>query len=127
MAREGSYGSDDIGYRFWDSKSHKVVRSRDDIFNEDSLYQAKAAIDSSNLTKPNQKDQVVLEDSPENLVNKSIFTEHGLSLEITQSLCGSLDTSEGCVNSGSLEDSGRSDEEDSKDRASSKEGGSRTP
>ncbi|GJZ80925.1 retrovirus-related pol polyprotein from transposon TNT 1-94 [Tanacetum coccineum] len=52
------YGSDEIGYRFWDSKSHKVVRSRDVTFNEDSLYGAKAATDSSNLTKPNQKDQV---------------------------------------------------------------------
>ncbi|GJU66257.1 hypothetical protein Tco_1252516 [Tanacetum coccineum] len=47
MAREGSYGSDEIGYRFWDSKSHKVVRSRDVTFNEDSLYEAKAATDSN--------------------------------------------------------------------------------
>ncbi|GKB62179.1 retrovirus-related pol polyprotein from transposon TNT 1-94 [Tanacetum coccineum] len=39
---------------------------------------------------------------------------------------GSLDTSEGSENSGSFEDSGRSDEEDSKDRASSEEGGSET-
>ncbi|GKE42917.1 retrovirus-related pol polyprotein from transposon TNT 1-94, partial [Tanacetum coccineum] len=58
------YGSDEMGYRFWDSKSHKVVRSRDVSFNEDSLYGAKATTDSSNLTKPNQKDQVELEDSP---------------------------------------------------------------
>ncbi|GKF05058.1 retrovirus-related pol polyprotein from transposon TNT 1-94 [Tanacetum coccineum] len=72
------YGSDEMGYRFWDSKSHKVVRSRDATFNEDSLYGAKAATDSSNLTKPNQKDQVVLEDSPKNLANKSIVTKHGL-------------------------------------------------
>ncbi|GJU93869.1 retrovirus-related pol polyprotein from transposon TNT 1-94, partial [Tanacetum coccineum] len=63
------YGSDEMGYRFWDLKSHKVVRSRDVTFNEDSLYGAKAATDLSNLTKPNQKDQVVLEDSPENLTN----------------------------------------------------------
>ncbi|GKA91668.1 retrovirus-related pol polyprotein from transposon TNT 1-94 [Tanacetum coccineum] len=41
---------------FWDSKSHKVIRSRDVTFNEDSLNRAKAATDSSNLTKPNQKD-----------------------------------------------------------------------
>ncbi|GJV43320.1 putative RNA-directed DNA polymerase [Tanacetum coccineum] len=114
------------GYRFWDSKSHKVVRSRDVTFNEDSLYEAKAATDSSNLTKPNQKDQVVLEDSPENLANKSIVTEHELSLEITQSPGGSSDPSEGSENSGSFEDSERSDEEDSKDRASSEEGGSET-
>ncbi|GJV21851.1 hypothetical protein Tco_1370871 [Tanacetum coccineum] len=40
---------------------------------------------------------------------------------------GSLDTSEGSKNSGSFEDSGRSYEEDSKDRAFSKEGDSETP
>ncbi|GJZ55995.1 retrovirus-related pol polyprotein from transposon TNT 1-94 [Tanacetum coccineum] len=89
------YGSDEMGYRFWDSKSHKVVRSRDVTFNEDSLYGAKAETDSSNLTKPNKKDQAVLEDSPENLANKSIVTEHGLSSKITQSLVGSSDASEG--------------------------------
>nr|GEV17968.1 hypothetical protein [Tanacetum cinerariifolium] len=89
------YGSDEMGYRFWDSKSHKVVQSRDVIFNDDSLYGAKAATDSSKLTNPNQKDQVVLEDSPENLTNKSIVVEHGLSLEITQSPCGSSNTNEG--------------------------------
>ncbi|GJR00719.1 retrovirus-related pol polyprotein from transposon TNT 1-94 [Tanacetum coccineum] len=95
------YGSDELGYRFWDSKSHKVIRSKDVTFNEDSLYGAKAATDSSNLTKPNQKDQV----SPG----------------------GSLDMSEGSKNSRSFEDSGRSDEEDSEDKASSKERGSEAP
>ncbi|GKD59085.1 retrovirus-related pol polyprotein from transposon TNT 1-94 [Tanacetum coccineum] len=90
------YGSDEMGYRFWDSKSHK-------------------------------KDQVALEDSPENLANKSIVIEHGLSSEITQSLSGSSDASEGSENSGSFEDGGRSNEEDYKDRASSEEGGSETP
>ncbi|GKB36344.1 retrovirus-related pol polyprotein from transposon TNT 1-94 [Tanacetum coccineum] len=47
--------------------------------------------------------------------------------EITQSPCRSSDTSERSKNSGSFEDSGRSDEEDSEDGASSKEGGSETP
>ncbi|GKA13746.1 retrovirus-related pol polyprotein from transposon TNT 1-94 [Tanacetum coccineum] len=55
------YGSDEMGYHFWDSKSHK------------------AATDSSNLTKPNQKDQVVLEDSPENLANNNMVTKHVLN------------------------------------------------
>ncbi|GJX31864.1 retrovirus-related pol polyprotein from transposon TNT 1-94 [Tanacetum coccineum] len=36
------YGSNEMGYRFWDSKGHKVIRSRDVTFNEDSLYGAKA-------------------------------------------------------------------------------------
>ncbi|GJS64541.1 retrovirus-related pol polyprotein from transposon TNT 1-94 [Tanacetum coccineum] len=59
--------------------------------------------------------------------NDSIVAEHGLSLEITQSPGGSSNTSEGSENSRSFEDSGRSDEEYSKDGASSKEGGSETP
>ncbi|GKD95841.1 retrovirus-related pol polyprotein from transposon TNT 1-94 [Tanacetum coccineum] len=95
------YGSDEMGYRFWDLKTHKVIQSRDVTFNEDSLYRAKAATDSSNLTKPNQKDQV----SPGR----------------------SSDTSEGSENSGSFEDNRRSDKEYSKDKASSKEEGSETP
>ncbi|GJV61238.1 retrovirus-related pol polyprotein from transposon TNT 1-94 [Tanacetum coccineum] len=121
------YGSDEMGYRFWDLKSRKVVRSRDVTFNEDSLYGAKAATDSSNLTKPNQKDQVVLEDLPKNLANKSMVTKHGLSSKITQSPGGSSDTSEGSENSGSFKDSRRSDEKDSEDKASFEEGGSETP
>ncbi|GKF68249.1 hypothetical protein Tco_0197928, partial [Tanacetum coccineum] len=40
---------------------------------------------------------------------------------------GSSDTSEGSKNSGSFEDSGRSDKEDSEDGALSEEGGSETP
>ncbi|GJX06269.1 putative RNA-directed DNA polymerase [Tanacetum coccineum] len=121
------YGSDEMGYRFWDSKSYKVVRSRDVTFNEDSLYGAKVVIYSSNLTKPNQKDQVVLVDSPENLANKSIVSEHGLSSKITQSPGGSSDMGEGSENSGSFKNSGRSDEEDSEDRASFEDGGFETP
>nr|GEX32696.1 retrovirus-related Pol polyprotein from transposon TNT 1-94 [Tanacetum cinerariifolium] len=108
-------------------KSHKVVRTRDVTFNDDSLYGAKAAMDSSNLTKPNQKDQVVLEDSSKNLTNKNIVTEHGLSLEITQSLGGSSDMSEGSKNSKSFEDIRRSYEEYSENRASSEKRGSETP
>nr|GEU68644.1 hypothetical protein [Tanacetum cinerariifolium] len=101
MAREGSYGLDEMGYRFWYSKSYKVVRSRYVTFNEDSLYGAKAATNFSNLKKLNKKDQV--------------------------SLNGSSNTSGGSENNGSFKDSGRSVEEDSKDRASSDEGGSKTP
>ncbi|GJV52080.1 hypothetical protein Tco_1447821 [Tanacetum coccineum] len=93
-----------------------------------SIYRARSATDSSSLTKPIQKSQVVLVDIPENLVeNDSIATEHGLSLEITQSLGGSSDTSEGSKNSGSFKDSGRLDEEYYEDGASSKEGGFKTP
>ncbi|GJR19775.1 retrovirus-related pol polyprotein from transposon TNT 1-94 [Tanacetum coccineum] len=121
------YGSDEMAYRFWGSKGHTVVRSKDVTFNEGSLYRAKAAINSSNLTKLNQKDQVVLKDSLENLTNKSIVAEHGLSSEITQSPGESSDTSEGSENNRNFEDSRRSNEEDSGDRASSEEEGSETP
>ncbi|GJT61410.1 retrovirus-related pol polyprotein from transposon TNT 1-94 [Tanacetum coccineum] len=109
------YGSNEMGYLFWDSKGHKVVRSRDVTFNKDSPYGAKVATYFSNLTKPNRKDQVVLEDSPENLANNGIVVEHELSSEITQSPSGSSDTSEWSENSRSFEDSGRSDEEDFED------------
>ncbi|GJY00665.1 retrovirus-related pol polyprotein from transposon TNT 1-94 [Tanacetum coccineum] len=43
----------------------------------EELLELYAATDSSNLTKPNQKDQVVLEDSPENLANNNMVTKHG--------------------------------------------------
>ncbi|GJX63381.1 retrovirus-related pol polyprotein from transposon TNT 1-94 [Tanacetum coccineum] len=123
---EGS-GSDEMRYSFRDTKSHQVIRSRDITF-ADSIYGARSATDSSSLTKPIQKSQVVLVDIPENLAeNDSIVAEHGLSSEITQSLGGSSDTSEGSENSGSFKDSGRSDEEYSEDGASSKEGGFETP
>ncbi|GJU10985.1 disease resistance protein [Tanacetum coccineum] len=87
-----------------------------------------SATDSSSLTKPIQKIQVVLVDIPENLAeNDNIVAEHGLSLEITQSPGGSSDTSEGSENNGSFKNSGRSNEEYSEDEASSKEGGFKTP
>nr|GEX58398.1 hypothetical protein [Tanacetum cinerariifolium] len=83
---------------------------------------------SSSLMKLIHKSQVVLVDIPENLTeNDIIVVEHRLSLEITQSPCGSSYTSEGSENSGSFEGSGRSDEEYFEDRASSKEEGSKAP
>ncbi|GJT39088.1 hypothetical protein Tco_0938953 [Tanacetum coccineum] len=94
----------------------------------DSIYRARSATDSSSLTKPIQKSQVVLVDIPENLAkNDSIVTEHGLSSKLSQSPGGSSYMSEGSENSRSFKDSGRSDEEYSEDGASSKEGGSETP
>nr|GEY42813.1 putative ribonuclease H-like domain, GAG-pre-integrase domain protein [Tanacetum cinerariifolium] len=67
-----------------------------------------------------KNDQVVLKDSLEDLTNKSILAKRVLSSKITQSPRRSSDTSEGSENSGSFEDSRRSDEE-------SKEEGSKTP
>ncbi|GJV68046.1 retrovirus-related pol polyprotein from transposon TNT 1-94 [Tanacetum coccineum] len=105
----------------------KVIRSRDITF-MDLIYEARSATNSSSLTKPIHKSQVVLVDIPENLAeNDSIVAEHGLSSEITQSPCGSSNTSERSENNRSFEDSKRSDEEYSEDGASTKEGGSETP
>ncbi|GKC53610.1 hypothetical protein Tco_1076355 [Tanacetum coccineum] len=120
-------GSDEVRYSFRDTKSHQGIRSRDITF-VDPIYRARSATNSSSLTKPIQKSQVVLVDIPENLAeNDRIVAEHGLSSEITQSPGGSSNTSEGSENSGSFEGSGRSDKEDSEDGASSEEGGSKTP
>ncbi|GJR12199.1 retrovirus-related pol polyprotein from transposon TNT 1-94 [Tanacetum coccineum] len=55
-----------------------------------------------------------------------IVAEHGLSSKFTQIPCGSSDTSEGSENYRSFEDNRRSNEEDTKDIASSYEGGSET-
>ncbi|GJU27163.1 retrovirus-related pol polyprotein from transposon TNT 1-94 [Tanacetum coccineum] len=72
-------GSDEMQYSFQDTKSHQVIRSRDITF-VDSIYGAKNATNSSSLTKPIEKSQVVLVDIPENLAkNDSIVAEHGLS------------------------------------------------
>ncbi|GKE48399.1 hypothetical protein Tco_1479657 [Tanacetum coccineum] len=59
-------GSYEMRYNFWDTKSHQVIQSRDITF-VDSIYGARSAIDSSSLTKPIQKSQVVLVDIPKNL------------------------------------------------------------
>ncbi|GKC02601.1 disease resistance protein [Tanacetum coccineum] len=84
------------------------MHEANDNFHKDDLKiqpsKTKSATDSSSLTKPIQKSQVVLVDIPENLAeNDSIVAEHGLSSEITQS------------------------PEYSEDEASSKEGGFKTP
>ncbi|GJV66770.1 retrovirus-related pol polyprotein from transposon TNT 1-94, partial [Tanacetum coccineum] len=118
-------GSDEMRYSFQDTKSHQVIQSRDITF-MDSIYGARSVTVSSSLTKPIQKSQVVLVDILKNLAeNDSIVAEHGLSSEITQSLGGSSNTSEGSKNSRSFEDSGRLDKEYSEDGASSNEGGSK--
>ncbi|GJR14090.1 retrovirus-related pol polyprotein from transposon TNT 1-94 [Tanacetum coccineum] len=58
--------------------------------------------------------------------NNNIVAEHELSSKITQSPGGSSNTSEGFKNNKSFEDSGRSNDECSKDGEYSKEGGSKT-
>nr|GEX87802.1 RNA-directed DNA polymerase, eukaryota [Tanacetum cinerariifolium] len=119
-------GSNEIRYSFRNLKSHQVIQSRDITF-VDSNYRAWSTTDLSSLTKPIQKNQVVLVDILDNLAEyDNIVAEHGMSSKITQSLVESSNTSEGFENSGSFKDSGRSDEKDSKDAASFNEGGSKT-
>nr|GEY80695.1 hypothetical protein [Tanacetum cinerariifolium] len=89
-----------------------------DITFVDSIYGAMSVTDLSSLTKPIHKSTLVLVDISENLAkNYSIVAEHGLSSEITQSLGGCSNTSAGSKKSRSFKDSGRSDEQDSKDEA----------
>nr|GEW12975.1 hypothetical protein [Tanacetum cinerariifolium] len=126
IPEEGWRGKDTSLTHLKDTKSHQVIQSRDITF-VDSIYEARSATNSSSLTKPIQKSQVVLVDIPENLAkNDIIVAKHGLSSKITQIPGGSSDTSKGSKNSGSFENNGRSDEEYSEDGASSKEGGSKT-
>ena len=53
------YGIDEFGYRIWDFKNCKIVRSRDVIFNEKFLYK-----DLLQGHEKKENDYVVLDDTP---------------------------------------------------------------
>lgn len=36
------YGSDEFRYQLWDNENQKVIRSRDVVFNEKTMYKEKA-------------------------------------------------------------------------------------
>ncbi|CAH9125759.1 unnamed protein product [Cuscuta epithymum] len=55
------YGLDDMGYRFWDNHSKKVIRSRDVTFNENALYKDGLAAETSKAKQPENKQQVVFD------------------------------------------------------------------
>ena len=59
------YGSDDMGYRFWDDMKKKVVRSRDVTFNENAVYKDKLAVDSEFTKEQPEKEKAILEDITE--------------------------------------------------------------
>jgi len=59
------YGSDDMGYRFWDEQMKKVVRSRDVTFNENAVYKDKLAVDSGFTKEQPEKEKAVLDDITE--------------------------------------------------------------
>ena len=50
------YDIDDFGYRLWDFENHKIVRSRDVIFNENMLYK-----DLLQQPEKKENDDVVLD------------------------------------------------------------------
>ena len=53
------YGINEFFYRFWDLKNHKIIRSRDVIFNEKVLYK-----DLLQQHEKKEDDYVVLDDTP---------------------------------------------------------------
>lgn len=46
------YGDTELGYRFWDDRDRKVIRSKDVIFNEDVLYKDKLKEDTRTTSVP---------------------------------------------------------------------------
>ncbi|KAL8115253.1 hypothetical protein AgCh_021912 [Apium graveolens] len=59
------YGSDDMGYRFWDELTKKVVRSRDVTFNDNAVYKDMLIVDSVFTKEQLEKEEAVLEDITE--------------------------------------------------------------
>ncbi|KAL8104982.1 hypothetical protein AgCh_028950 [Apium graveolens] len=59
------YGSDDMGYRFWDELTKKVVRSKNVTFNENAVYKDKLVVDSEFTKEQPEKEEAVLEDITE--------------------------------------------------------------
>ena len=53
------YGINEFGYRLWDFENHKIIRSRNVIFNEKVLYK-----DLLQQHKKKEDDFVVLDDTP---------------------------------------------------------------
>ncbi|GKC58161.1 putative RNA-directed DNA polymerase [Tanacetum coccineum] len=64
------YGLDDMGYRFWDNKNKKVIRSRDVVFNENALYKDEFSSGTDKQSK--QKDQVELEEISDDDIVKPV-------------------------------------------------------
>ena len=59
------YNINVFGYRLWDFENHKIVRSKDVIFNEKVVYK-----DLLQLDKKKEDDYVVLDDTPKDDVPK---------------------------------------------------------
>ncbi|KAL9259342.1 Retrovirus-related Pol polyprotein from transposon TNT 1-94-like protein [Drosera capensis] len=51
------YGTDDMGYRFWDDQNRKIIRNRDITFNESTMYKDMFASDADGTKKPPEKEK----------------------------------------------------------------------
>nr|GEV10973.1 putative reverse transcriptase domain-containing protein [Tanacetum cinerariifolium] len=127
-------GSDEMQYSFRDMKNHQKTKEKDKIRSKLDKNRKRGEAEKSQKQLQSIKEEKLMKmqkEGPEMQTPSKLFKKvsiaHGLSSEITQSLGGSSNTSERSKNSGSFEDSERSDKEYSEDGASSKEGGSETP
>ena len=66
------YGGDKFGYRFWDYKNRKIIRSRDVIFNKNVMYKDRSIAESSSSSaKANTKEFAEFEEISKNDVQTS--------------------------------------------------------
>ena len=72
------YGVNDFGYRFWDAKNRKIIRSKDVIFNESVMYKDMIKQQRGNGEKT---EYVELEEIP----NKVAHTPHDENTEVDES------------------------------------------
>ncbi|CAH9127437.1 unnamed protein product, partial [Cuscuta epithymum] len=100
------YGSDDMGYRFWDNQSKKVIRSRDVTFNENALYKDGLAAGTSKGKQPENKQQVVFEGMTEDDIAQPVGCDETAGGSGSSGSSGDTGMSE---DSGSDEDSGSSE------------------
>ena len=100
------YGLDNMGYRFWDNHSKKVIRSRDVTFNENALYKDDIAAGSSKSKQPENKQQVVFEGMTEDDIAQPVRT---LEIGGSSGSSGSSEDSGGFDNNENTEDSGSSE------------------
>ena len=67
------YGGDNFGYRFWDEKNRKVIRSRDVIFNKKVLYKDRNSVSNGVSSEP---EIVELEDVTSSGGSREVHVDH---------------------------------------------------
>jgi ATP-binding cassette subfamily B (MDR/TAP) protein 1 len=77
------YGSDDMGYRFWDESKRKVIRSRDVTFYENGAHKDHCGAESNVTKEVEDKEEALLEDITEDdLAGNSRNSVHGNNEEM---------------------------------------------